>query len=78
MMAEIQAEMARQAALDAFQANLAADKAAAAKPQQLPINLKLQMTQGLLHLCDQLNTEKELAAFEAQLEAELAAQANNG
>ena len=31
MMAEIQAEMARQAALDAFQANLAADKAAAAK-----------------------------------------------
>ena len=30
-MAEIQAEMARQAALDAFQAKLAADKAAAAK-----------------------------------------------
>ena len=30
MMAEIEAEMARQAALDAFQAKLAADKAAAA------------------------------------------------
>ncbi len=72
MMAEIEAEMARQAALDAFQAKLAADKAAAAS-QQLLINLNVQMMQGLLRLWT-ANTEKELANFEAQLEAELAAQ----
>ena len=56
---EKEAEMARQAALDAFQAKLAADKAAAAAS-----------TAAYL---DKLLFE-ELAAFEAQLEAELAAQ----
>ena len=59
MMAEIKVEMARQAALEAFQAKLAADKAAAAAS-----------TAAYL---DKLLFE-ELAAFEAQLEAELAAQ----
>ena len=59
MMAEIEAEMARQAALDAFQAKLAADKAAAAA--------------STAAYQDSL-IEAELAAFEAQLEAELAAQ----
>jgi colicin import membrane protein len=59
LMAEIEAEMARQAALDAFQAKLAADKAAAAASTAA-------YQDSLL--------EAELAAFEAQLEAELAAQ----
>jgi hypothetical protein len=59
MMAEIEAEMARQAALDAFQAKLAADKAAAA-------------ASTAAYRDELLNAE--LAAFESQLEAELAAQ----
>ena len=73
MMAEIQAEMARQAALDAFQAKLAADKAAAAK-STAAYQSKVANDARIAALMDQLNTEKELAAFEAQLEAELAAQ----
>jgi hypothetical protein len=59
MMAEIQAEMARQAALDAFQQKIANEKAAAAKSTAAYQDRLL---------------EEELAAFEAQLEAELASQ----
>ena len=48
MMAEIQAEMARQAALDAFQAKLAADKAAAASvnsclPRSVPLAIEKEL-----------------------------------
>ncbi len=59
MMAEIEAEMARAAALKAFQDKLEADKAAAAAATAAYRDALL---------------EAELAAFEAQLEAELAAQ----
>ena len=60
MMAEIKEEMARQAALEAFQQKLAAEKAAAAASTAA-------YQERLL--------EEELAAFEAQLAAELAADA---
>ena len=59
MMAEIEVEMARAAALKAFQDKLAADKAAAAAATAAYRDALL---------------EAELAAFEAKLEAELAAQ----
>ena len=59
MMAEIEAEMARAAALKAFQDKLAADKATAAAATAAYRDALL---------------EAELAAFEAKLEAELAAQ----
>ena len=59
MMAEIEAEMARAAALKAFQDKLTADKAAAAAATAAYRDTLL---------------EAELAAFEAKLEAELAAQ----
>ena len=72
-LAEFEANMARQAALDAFQAKLAADKAAAAK-STAAYQSKRANDARIVALMDQLNTEKELAAFEAQLEAELAAQ----
>ena len=73
MMAEIEAEMARQAALDAFQAKLAADKAAAAA-STAAYQAKLARDERLKDKRAELKLEKELAAFEAQLEAELAAQ----
>jgi colicin import membrane protein len=59
MMAEIETDMARQAALDAFQQKIANEKAAAAKSTAAYQDRLL---------------EEELAAFEAQLEAELASQ----
>ena len=62
-------KIARQATLDAFQAKLAADKAAAAK-STAAYQSKLVNDARIAALMDQLNTEKELAAFEAQLEAE--------
>jgi len=73
LLAEIEAEMARQAALDAFQAKLAADKAAAAK-STAAYQSKLANDARIAALMDELSLEQELAAFEAQLEAELAAQ----
>jgi hypothetical protein len=73
MMAEIQAEMARQAALDAFQAKLAADKAAAAK-STAAYQSKVANDAKVDALIAELFLEKELAAFEAQLAAELASQ----
>jgi len=72
-MAEIEAEMARQAALDAFQAKLADEKAAAAK-STAAYQSKRANDARIAALMDQLNTEKELAAFEARLAAELASQ----
>ena len=74
IMAEIETEMARQAALDAFQAKLAADKAAAAK-STAAYQSKLANDARIAALMSQLSLEKELAAFEAQLAAELASQA---
>jgi len=73
MMAEIETEMARQAALDAFQAKLADEKAAAAK-STAAYQSKRANDARIAALMDQLNTEKELAAFEAKLAAELASQ----
>ena len=73
LMAEIETEMARQAALDAFQAKLAADKAAAAK-STAAYQSKRANDARIAALMDQLNIEKELAAFEAKLAAELASQ----
>jgi len=73
MMAEIKIEMVRQAALDAFQAKLAADKAAAAK-STAAYQSKRANDARIAALMAELTTEQELAAFEAQLEAELAAQ----
>ena len=72
MMAEIKVEMARQAALEAFQAKLAEDKAAAASTAAY--QAKLARDERLKNKRAELKLEKELAAFEAQLEAELAAQ----
>ena len=73
MMAEIEAEMARQAALEAFQAKLADEKAAAAK-STAAYQSKRANDARIAALMDQLNTEKELATFEAMLAAELASQ----
>ena len=73
MMAEIETEMARQAALDAFQAKLAADKAAAAK-STAAYQSKVANDAKVDALIAELFLEKELAAFEAQLAAELASQ----
>ena len=72
-MAEIEAEMARDAALKAFQDKLAADKAAAAKANAA-YQSKLARDAEMAARMEELAIEKELAAFEAQLEAELAAQ----
>jgi len=73
IMAEIETEMARQAALDAFQAKLAADKAAAAK-STAAYQSKLSRDERLKNKRAELKLENELTAFEAQLEAQLAAQ----
>ena len=73
MMAEIEAEMARAAALKAFQDKLEADKAAAAK-STAAYQSKLARDAELAARMQELAIEKELAAFEAQLEADLAAQ----
>ena len=72
MMAEIEAEMARDAALKAFQDKLEAEKAAAAK-STAAYQSKLARDAEMAARMEELAIEKELAAFEAQLEAELAA-----
>ena len=74
MMAEIEAEMARQAALKAFQEKLEAEKAAAARSTAI-YQARLQQEQMIKDRQAQLALERELAAFEAELEAELAAAA---
>ena len=73
MMAEIEAEMARQAALEAFQQKLADDKAAAAK-SNTAYQSKLANDAQVAARMEELALEQELKAFEAKLEAELAAQ----
>jgi flagellar biosynthesis GTPase FlhF len=73
MMAEIEEEMARQAALEAFQQKLEEEKAAAAK-STAAYQSKLARDAAIAARMAELALEKELAAFEAQLEAELAAQ----
>jgi len=73
MMAEIEAEMVRQVSLDAFQAKLAADKAAAAK-STAAYQSKLARDERLKNKRAELKLENELTAFETQLEAQLAAQ----
>jgi len=74
MMAEIETEMARQAALEAFQEKLEAEKAAAARSTAI-YQARLQQEQMIKDRQAQLALERELAAFEAELEAELAAAA---
>ena len=73
MMAEIETEMARQAALEAFQQKLEAEKAAAARSTAI-YQARLQQEQMIKDRQAQLALERELAAFEAQLEADLAKQ----
>ena len=72
IMAEIEEEMARAAALKAFQDKLAADKAAAAKATAA-YQSKLARDAEMAARMEQLAIEQELAAFEAKLAAELAA-----
>jgi colicin import membrane protein len=75
MMAEIETEMARQAALKAFQEKLEAERAAAARSTAI-YQARLQQEQMIKDRQAQLALERELAAFEAELEAELAAAAD--
>jgi hypothetical protein len=74
MMAEIEAEMAKQAALEAFQQKLADEKAAADKATAA-YQSKLARDAEMAARMEEIAIEKELAAFEAELEAELAAAA---
>jgi len=73
MMAEIIEEMKRQAALEAFLQKLEDEKAAAAK-STAAYQSKLAREAEIAARMQQLEIERELALFEAQLEAELAAQ----
>ena len=73
MMAEIEEESARQAALEAFQQKLADEKAAAAA-STAAYQSKLAYDAEVEERMEALAIEQELDAFEAQLEAELAAQ----
>ena len=72
MMAEIEEEMARAAALKAFQDKLAADKAAAAK-STAAYQSKLARDAEMAARMEELAIEQELAIFEAKLAAEQAA-----
>jgi len=74
MMAEIEEEMARAAALAAFQQKLEDERAAAAK-STAAYQSKLAREAEISARMKQLAIEQELALFEAKLEAELAAQA---
>ena len=71
MMAEIEAEMARQAALEAFQQKIADEKAAAAK-STAAYQSKLAKEAKVIALIELAN-QMEIDAFEASLAAELAA-----
>ncbi len=70
---EKEVEMARQAALEAFQQKLADEKAAAAK-STAAYQSKVANDAKVAALIADLSLAKELAAFEAQLAAELASQ----
>jgi len=81
MMAEIEEEMARQAALEAFQQKLADERAAAAastaayEAREAIKQARLLQDQMIKDRQAQLALEREIDAFEAQLEADLAKQA---
>ncbi len=72
MMAEIEEELARQAALEAFQKKLAEERAAAAA-STAAYQSKLAYDAMVEELMEALAIEQEIAAFEAKLAAELAA-----
>ena len=74
MMAEIEEEMARAAALEAFLQKLEDEKAAAAK-STAAYQSKLARDAAIAARMRQLEIEREIAIFEAKLEAELASQA---
>ena len=73
-MAEIEEEMARAAALAAFQQKLEDERAAAAK-STAAYQSKLARDAEMAARMAEIETQKEIALFEAKLEAELAAQA---
>jgi len=73
MMAEIEEELAREAALEAFQQKLAKEKAAAARSTEI-YQARVQQEQMIKDRQAQLALERELAEFEAKLEKELAFQ----
>ena len=73
MMAEIEDDLANQAALEAFQQKLAEEKAAAAA-STAAYQSQLEYDAKVEELMDALEREMEIDAFEAQLEADLAAQ----
>ena len=73
MMAEIKVELARQAALDAFQAKLAADKAAAAASTAAYQDSLLDAEFAALEA--QIKAEADAAEMMAEIEAEMARQA---
>ena len=72
MMAEIEEEMARQAALDAFLQKLEDEKASAAK-STAAYQSKLARAAAIAARMEELAVEKEIAALEAALAAEAAA-----
>ena len=74
MMAEIEEELARQAALEAFQKKLADEKAAAAA-STAAYQSKLAYDAKVEELMEALAIEQEIAAFEAKLAADLADEA---
>jgi len=72
MMAEIEKELARQAALEAFQKKLAKERAAAAA-STAAYQSKLAYDAMVEELMEALAIEQEIAAFEAKLAAEIVA-----
>jgi len=72
IMAEIEEELARQAALEAFQKKLAEEKAAAAA-STAAYQSKVAYDAKVKELMEALAIEQEIAAFEAKLAAESAA-----
>jgi len=74
MMAEIEEELARQAALEAFQKMLAEEKAAAAA-STAAYQSKLAYDAMVEELMEALAIEQEIEAFEAKLAADLASDA---
>jgi len=73
IMAEIEEELARQAALEAFQKKLAEEKAAAAA-STAAYQSKLAYDAMVEELMEALAIEQEIEAFEAKLAADMAAQ----
>jgi len=72
--AQLAEDLANQAALEAFQQKIAEERAAAARSTEI-YQARLLQDQMIKDRQAQLALERELAAFEAQLEADLAKQA---